>query len=71
MKFKDVDFFKQNLRVALLGLSRNSGACCSARPKHLLQGYMDNFLKPMSEHVNNSAEVTLRLEDEDQEKRQK
>ena len=66
VKFKDVDFFKQNLRVALLGLLPQFRRVLLSAPRTLLQGYMDNFLKPMYEYVNNSAEVTLRLEDEDQ-----
>jgi hypothetical protein len=66
VKFKDVDVFKQNLRVALLGLLPQFRRVLLSAPRTLLQGYMDNFLKPMYEHVNNSAEVTLRLEDEDQ-----
>jgi hypothetical protein len=69
VKFKDVDFFKQNLRVALLGLLPQFRRVLLSAPRTLLQGYMDNFLKPMYEHVNNSAEVTLRLEDEDEDQK--
>ena len=64
--FDDMDFFKQNLRKALLGLLPQFRRVLLSAPRTLLQGYMDNFLKPMYEQVNNSAEVTLRLEDEDQ-----